>query len=192
MRLIISSLLAALVLNPAQAEPSGFPGVDIKVRQDGDVIIVDCVMHTDVSQDAAWAVLTDFEHMVRFVPNVHESHVLERHGEQLRVQQKGVARYGVLSFSFESLRDIELKPISEIRSRAVGGNVKQMEGTTQLSHDAGGTTIVFHSTSVPGVWVPPMLGLAFVRNEVAEQFHGMLLEMQKRKPPTLSEPRPAT
>ncbi|MBB5018898.1 carbon monoxide dehydrogenase subunit G [Chitinivorax tropicus] len=149
-------------------------------------------MHTDVSQEEAWAVLTDFDHMARFVPNVQESTIIEKKGEQLRVHQKGRARYGLLSFGFESVRDIELKPISEIRSKAISGNVKSMNGVTRLSQDGHGSThITFHSVSVPGVWIPPGVGIAFIKNEISEQFQGMLTEMKRRQPPSMTEQKQA-
>ncbi|WP_171013673.1 SRPBCC family protein [Chitinivorax sp. B] len=152
------------------------------MTKQGEDIVVDCEMVTDVSQAAAWAVLTDFEHMAQFVPNVQESNVVERYGDQIRVQQKGRAHFGLLSFGFESTRDIELKPITQIRSKSISGNVRAMTGITQLSHDNTGTHITFHSVSTPSTWIPPGIGLAFIKNEISEQFQGMLNEMRRRHP----------
>lgn len=84
--------------------------VKVQVLQEGSVIVVDMQMHSTASVREAWSVLTDFAHMIDYVPNLKSSKVLETHGNVLKVQQQGVAQHGFLSFSFESLREIELLP----------------------------------------------------------------------------------
>lgn len=155
--------------------------VKVQVVQDGQAVVVDMHMHSIASVREAWSVLTDFAHMPSFVPNLKSSKVLETHGNLLKVQQQGSAKHGWLSFDFESLREIELIPYEQINSHSIGGSVSQMNGVTRLVADASGTDIQFHSRSIPGFWVPPVIGLEFVRHEVAEQFRAMLEEMERRK-----------
>lgn len=155
--------------------------VKVQVHQEGQQIVVDLLMHTPASQRQAWAVLTDFAHMAEFVPNLRSSSVLESRGNWLKVRQQGIARHGFLSFDFDSLREIELTPYERINSRAIGGSLQKMEGVTQLIPDADGTEIRFHSVSVTGFWVPPLVGDMFVKHEIDEQFRAMLAEMRRRK-----------
>jgi len=155
--------------------------VKVLVHQEGQNIIVDMQMHTPASPREAWAVLTDYTHMAAFVPNLRSSTVLEARSNWLKVQQQGSARHGFLSFDFDSLREIELMPFERINSRAVGGSIQRLEGVTQLIADASGTEIRFHSVSVTGFWVPPMVGSMFVKHEVTEQFAAMLGEIQRRR-----------
>lgn len=159
--------------------------VKVQVVKDGQAIVVDMHMHSTASVREAWSVLTDFAHMPSFVPNLKNSKVLEAHGNLLKVQQQGSAKHGWLSFDFESLREIELLPYEQINSHSIGGSVLQMNGVTRLAADSSGT--VFSPIPAPshasggGGPPPPVIGLEFVRHEVAEQFRAMLEEMERRK-----------
>lgn len=142
---------------------------------------VDLLMLARVPPSMAWAVLTDFEHMARFVPNLTRSQVLSSQGNLLQVSQKGVARYGPFSTEFESIRDIELIPKREIRAHGRSGNVRQMESLMQLEATDDGTRLRYHAEVLPGFWFPPWVGTALVRHETAEQFSAVINEMQRRQ-----------
>ncbi|HJV27194.1 MAG TPA: SRPBCC family protein [Aromatoleum sp.] len=142
---------------------------------------VDLQMHAPVSPSLAWAVLTDFDHMAAFVPNLKSSRIVE-HGENtLKVNQSGTARYGIVTIDFESVRDIRLIPEREIRSHGVGGNFKHMESTMHLEPEADGTRLQYHADVEPEFWLPPLIGPAAVRHETAEQFSAILQEMVRRR-----------
>lgn len=154
---------------------------DVRVERADGGFVVDVVMHAPVRPAQAWAVLTDFEHMASFVPNLKISRVLERSDSVLKVQQQGVARYGLFSAGFESLREIRLTPYSEIRAHGLGGNIQRMESLMRLEPEGNGTRLSYHAEALPGFWFPPMIGPALVRHETAEQFSAMLDEMQRRR-----------
>lgn len=154
---------------------------DVHVERADGGFVVDVVMHTPLRPAQAWAVLTDFEHMASFVPNLKSSRVLERGDGVLKVLQQGVARYGLFSANFESLREIRLAPYSEIRAHGLGGNIQRMESLMRLEPEGSGTRLSYHAEALPGFWFPPMIGPALVRHETAEQFSAMLDEMQRRR-----------
>lgn len=142
---------------------------------------VDLVMLARVPPALAWAVLTDFEHMASFVPNLTRSQVLSSQGNLLQISQKGVARYGPFSTEFESIRDIQLTPKREIRAHGSGGNVRQMDSLMQVEAADEGTRLRYHAEVLPGFWFPPWVGTALVRHETAEQFSAVINEMQRRQ-----------
>ena len=57
-----------------------------------------------------------------------------------------------------------------------------MDGTTQLIEEAGRTKIILHSESIPGNWIPPIIGKTFIEHETREQFREIRTEVLKRKP----------
>lgn len=173
------SLLLALPWLPAYAADE--PEVAVTVAREGDTLTVDALMFVAVTPQEAWAVLADFEHFTDFVPNMQVSRIVSKPGEPLRIEQKGKARYGLLSFSFESLREVELLPYEALKSRSIKGNMKKMETLTRLSAEGGGTRIAYHNEAVPDFWLPPLIGPAFIRHEVAEQFRAFIREMLRRK-----------
>lgn len=154
---------------------------EVRVKRSGSNFTVDLTMYAPVSPSLAWAVLSDFEHMSDFVPNLTSSQVTERSDNMLKVVQKGVARYGLFSANFESIREIRLTPLREIRAHGVGGNIERMESVMQLQAEAAGTRLTYHAEVLPGFWFPPLIGPALVRHETAEQFSAMLQEMIRRQ-----------
>lgn len=157
------------------------PELTVLVHKDGDVIMVDVSFHVAASQREAWAVLTDFDHMSDFVSNLDSSKVVARSGNKLQVAQIGKAARGMLSFAFDSLREVELTPHHTIRTRLISGNMHKMDGTTLLTTDGGDTRVAYHGESIPVVWVPPVVGVKFIEREVREQFREMRAEILKRK-----------
>ena len=155
--------------------------VVVNVVRDGEAFTVDATMHVPVTQQDAWTVLADFDHFADFIPNMQTSRIVSKPGEPLRIEQKGKARYGLLSFSYESLREVELVPFDAIKSRLVKGNMKKLETLTRLSSEDGGTRVIYHSDTIPDFWLPPLIGPALVRHEVAEQFRAFIREMLRRK-----------
>src|SRR2546422_6177740 len=156
------------------------PESDVRVVRSGASFTVDMAMYAPVPPALAWAVLTDFEHYGNFVPNLSSSQVLERSDTVLKVYQKGVARFGFFSANFESTREIQLIPQSEIRAHGVGGNVERMESVMQLQAEGAGTRLNYHAEVRPGFLFPPLIGPALVRHQTAEQFSAMLQEMIRR------------
>ena len=86
----------------------------IDVSRSGELYVVDAVMVVPFSPREAWDVLTDFDAMASFVPNLEVSRVTSRSGDRLQVEQRGVARWGPLSQPFTTVREIELRPIDEV------------------------------------------------------------------------------
>ncbi|MCX7893825.1 MAG: SRPBCC family protein [Burkholderiales bacterium] len=169
--------LAAALAAPAVAEP----GMRVEIARSGDAFMVDAHLVAPVPPREAWAVLTDFEHMSAFVPNLVESRVAGRSASRLTVAQKGVARFGVVSFPFESVREVDLVPHESVRSRTVGGTAGRVESFTRLAAAGAGTRIHYHLEVVPGFWFPGFVGEALLEQEVREQFEAIVQEMLRRQ-----------
>lgn len=177
--------VAAPTLACAQLQPDAavveITQRDIVVERSGDTFTVGLNVVLPVQQSVAWAVLTDYEHMATFVPSLASSEVLERSESRVKVRQQGVARYGPFASAFESVRDIQLTPPSGIRSRTIGGNLRRVDSLTRLQPEPAGTRLLYHTEVEPGVWFPPVVGPAVVREQTARQFTAMLGEMRRRE-----------
>ncbi len=174
-------LVYALVLAAVAPRATAAPDMQIAVSRHGDLMLVDAVLVAPVSQREAWGVLTDFDAMSRFVPNLDESRVSVRSGEHLRVEQRGVARWGVLTHAFTLVREIELQPMDLVRSRTVGGSMRQVTSLTRFAAVAGGTEIRHHLEIGIDTWMPDFLIEPFLRHEVQEQFEAVVAEMLRRR-----------
>lgn len=181
--LALTVLLCCTLLNSVSACADARHDSDIVVRVavDGETVSVDVTMPIEANRELVWAVLTDFSHMASFVTNVHESKVISSQGDVLVISQRGSAKYGPLDFPFESTREIRLTAWDSIQSRQISGNMRKMQGLTQLIENGNGTRMIYHTDSIPGTWIPPLIGKVFVAHEVREQFQQMRDEIMRRK-----------
>jgi carbon monoxide dehydrogenase subunit G len=155
--------------------------IAVKAEKKEGILIVDAELTVAAGTKECWAVLTDFDNMAAFVRGMETSKVMKRSGNVLEVEQKGRAPYGFMSFAYESIRQITLTPYEEIRSHGIGGSVKQYDGVTRVIGEGDSTRIVYHAESVPGVAVPGMLLVPFVRAATQRQFDDMRAEILRRK-----------
>jgi carbon monoxide dehydrogenase subunit G len=164
----------------AHAEPER-PGIVLEVKKNGETVIVDAHFAVSANQHEVWDVLTDFDHMAKFLPNLESSKVLAGGVNKVQVEQKGRITYGLLSFSFENIRDVELSPYQEIRSHLVSGNLKKGEGMTQLISEGSSTRVVYHNESLPGSWLGAAVSLSVIEKASREQFEAIKNEILRRK-----------
>jgi hypothetical protein len=156
------------------------PNIAVTVGQSGEAFIVDATMDVQVPLRTAWDVLTDFDHMTSILGNLTSSKVASRNGNTLVVWQEGVGRYGLLSFSFVSEREIRLEPMKRIVAKSISGTLKRMESETKIVPLDQGVQIRYHAESVPDSLLARMFGASFVRHEIEEQFAAMAREMMRR------------
>jgi carbon monoxide dehydrogenase subunit G len=155
--------------------------IDIKIQNDGEKIIVDASFTVPVTPHHAWAVLTDFDNTPSFMSSIQSSKITHKAGNHLQVSQKGATKYGVFTFSFESVREISLSPFKKIRERMISGNMRAMEETTQLLPEGNQTRIIYHANIIPNTWILKFAGQIFIENEARKQFQEIINEVIRRK-----------
>lgn len=178
--LVFTCLLVANSM-AADASVATEPDLVVKVERRAEQVIVDAKLVVEASPPVVWGVLTDFDHMASFISNLQSSSAKKLGERSFEISQKGRATYGPLSFAFETVRIVELVPPETIRSRQISGTTKSFEGLTRVVFESGRAEISYHGESVPGVWIPPVVGLAFIRNQTEEQFREIRAEMLRRQ-----------
>ncbi|MHB8354604.1 MAG: SRPBCC family protein [Burkholderiales bacterium] len=174
-------VLALLVTSYGNAARTAEPEVSATAVQLGETITVDAVLTVAVSLDTAWAVLTDFDHMTEILGNLTSSKVLSRNGNLWIIRQKGVAKYGFISFPFESEREVRLEPMRRIFARNLTGTLKRMDSELNIaSLEQRVQLLHYHAEIVPDSLLARFFGATFVRHEVEEQLQRMATEMKRR------------
>lgn len=173
--------LAAPAAFQAGALPTD-PSADIavEVRHVGEEVFVRVDCPVRAPHAIVWEVLTDYNNMAQFVTNLKVSELRSRDGDTLQVFQRGSAQRGLLSFTFENLREIRLVPQQEIRSRLISGTLKSSEFTTRVVDDGSDVHIINSGRFVPEVWVPPLIGPAVIEAETRKQFEEIRAEILRR------------
>lgn len=172
--------LALLTVSLSSAAHVVEPVVIASASQLGETITVDATLTVEVSLDTAWEVLTDFDHMTSILTNLTLSEVLSRNGNLWVIRQKGVARYGLLSFPFESEREVRLEPMKRILARNLTGTLKRMDSELNISSREQVVQLHYHAEIVPDSLLGRFFGATFVRHEVEEQLQRMATEMERR------------
>jgi hypothetical protein len=175
-------LLLGLTLSLVAAAATGEDDnrITVVVHQHDDAVHVDVRFRVGVHPPEAWDVLTDFDHLVGVVTSLESSKILSRSGTSIVVHQRGKATRGLLTFGFDTIREVKLTPYEEIRSHLISGTLKMSEGLTQLSSDGDGTLIVNHGEFTPNFTLPPILGVQFIEAETRKQFGELRDEMLRR------------
>ena len=159
-RFLLASCLGLTALLPvsplAATDPSAFPAVE--VREEGGLYTVTAAF--EVSQPAlvARAVLTDYERIPRFMPDVKTSIVRERAGARVVVEQEAVASLMMFSKRIYLLLEIE-ETDAALRFRdAAGRSFAHYQGEWRWSAPAEGRTIVnYRLAARPAFSVPEFL-----------------------------------
>ena len=76
---------------------------------------------------------------------------------------------------------IEEMPPEKLTFRAVRGNMRQMRGEWRIDKAADGINLVYDAELEPAFWVPPLIGTAVLRHDVADQVAGVVREIIRRQ-----------
>ena len=152
----------------------------VRVQKFGPSVAVDVDCPVDAPWSVVWEVLTDYEHMAQFISNIEYSGVEDRTDNVLRVRQKGKASRGPLTLRFDYLREVELVPYHEIRSRLISGDLKASDFVTRIVEVAEKVHIVNTGRYTPNLWVPPVIGPALIEAETQKQFGEIRSEIMRR------------
>lgn len=163
----------------ASARMSALPDPTVQVHRQDSNLILDITYQVPVQPQEAWATLTDFENQPGFMPNLEVSRVLQRSGNRLQIEQKGVAKVGFFSFHYVSQRELEMTPFQLIRSHSLSGDI-QMESTLALIPAGDGTRIAYHVNAVSKLPVPTSLVASYLSDMLRDQFKAMGDEMMRR------------
>ncbi|MGH8684966.1 MAG: SRPBCC family protein, partial [Nitrosospira sp.] len=71
---------APIVNSAAQIIERHNTDIDVKVKNDGELITVDVAFTVPVLPQQAWAVLTDFDNIPNFISSIRSSKVIDRSG----------------------------------------------------------------------------------------------------------------
>ena len=174
------ALLGAVIVASGVSFAADSPIRSIDVVQDSDRYRADLVMFAPVPLNVAWDVLTDFDHMAKWVPNLRESKGTVTEPNTVMVEQQGTAKFGIFSFPYTSVRKMQLTPQKTVKATQIEGNMKQLESLMTLTPDGNGTRLNYHLEMVPGGLAATVLSKDFLQHELSDQFTAIIGEMVRR------------
>ena len=180
LRQMMQASVIALLLPFAASHAADQEFVD--VTRHGDAVTVDASATIRAPALLIWETLTDYDHLAEFIPGMKRSHVIGRRGTVVTVEQEGEA--SILGFGYPIRLVVEadeLRPAA-ITVRMLTGNFRQFSGVYRVDKVAEGSFALSWSGIVePDISLPPIIGTVLLRENIADQFLGLVREIERRE-----------
>ncbi len=145
---------------------------------------VDIRAYIDVPADlaSAWSVLTDYNRLSEFVPDMQSSRVISKPGEPIKVYQRGKKSWLLVDMPLELVFNMEETPTSSIRFHLISGNINDMYGEWQLAPFGQGVRIKYFALMKPGLFSPRAPGDSLlIESDIENMMQSIGREILRRK-----------
>jgi ribosome-associated toxin RatA of RatAB toxin-antitoxin module len=132
---------------------------------------------------AVWKILTNYERMNEFVPDLESCKVLSRNGNEAIVEQFGTARFLFMERSIHLVVRATETPMSTIDIALISGDMKHYESHWELVPvpETGGTRILYSGKLIPNFYVPGMLGAKMIKADISRMMAAVLVRLDKHQ-----------
>ena len=129
-----------------------------------------------------WKTLTGYERMSEFVPDLSSCRVLSRNGNEVIIEQQGMARFLFMNHAIRLVVRATETPLTAIDIALISGDMRHYESRWNLYPipETGGTRIVFSSRLMPGFYVPGMLGTTMIRGDIERMMAAVLARIDSQ------------
>jgi ribosome-associated toxin RatA of RatAB toxin-antitoxin module len=171
----------------AQASKAELPKLEVSVnRVDADtrhMYEVDATAMVAAPLPRVWRVLTGYERMSEFVPDLESCKVLSRNGNEVIVEQFGVARFLFMAKAIHLIVRATEQPMSSIDISLISGDMKHYESRWELIPvpETGGTKIVYSGKLAPNFYVPGILGSNMIRSDIQHMMSAVVTRIERRE-----------
>jgi len=128
-----------------------------------------------------WRILTDYDHMAEFVPDLHSARVVSRTGNTVIVEQLGAARLLFLRRAIRLVVQVHEQAPDKIDVSLVDGDMKVYRCSWELVPvpGANGTRVLYSATIAPKFYVPGIVGASLVRKDIARMMAAVLARLDR-------------
>ena len=177
-------LFAALILWSAGAAPvvatSDPDTTDVAVRAEKGVYTVSARFQVAQSPSVVVTVLTDYENIPQFMPDVRTSIVRERDSGRAVVEQEAAPRFMMVSKRVHLVLDVrEQGGVITFRDRC-GRSFARYEGRGGMRGDEEGTEITYDLVAEPSFDVPEFILKRLLRRDAGRMIEGLRKELARR------------
>jgi ribosome-associated toxin RatA of RatAB toxin-antitoxin module len=154
------------------------------IRNGEPLFEVTAIGFVHASAEQAWQVLTDYEHLPDFVPDLVSVRLLSRSGNVARIEQRSSAGFLFMSHTIRMLLQIEEVPYSTIDVALLEGDMRRYDTHWDLEPVIGngmtGTRVTFSGVMEPNFFVPPLFGRAIVEVNLKRTVEAVIAEIERR------------
>lgn len=177
------SALALVAATPwAAAAPSLRAVADVDRSIAFGTITIKAYVDVPVATGVAWNVLTDYDRLADFVPDMHQSRLISKPGYPPRVHQRGEKTWLLLDAPFEVILQMDEAPNSRIRFRQLAGTLREMYGEWRLLPIKYGMRITYYARMEPGLLSPRVPGDSYlIEADIQRMLEAIGREMLRRQ-----------
>jgi len=136
----------------------------------------------------SWKVLTDYDRLAEFVPNLTRSQVDSSAGNERVVTQNGFARFLFIRQNIDLVLHVTEQPMEAIDIRLVSGNMREYQARWELQAmppmphpgDDGRTRIAYTGIIAPDFYVPTLFGATLMKSDLRNMLNAVKAEIEKR------------
>ena len=165
-------------LTAAASEPAPSPQVTVHEVQGTYTVTA----RFDVPQPSAvaFAVLSDYEQIPKFMPDVRRSIVLERSAGRATVEQEAISQFMMFSKKVHLLLEVTEGENSIRFEDRSGRSFESYAGSWQGTPSDAGTTITYRLTARPTFDVPEFILKRLLKRDSAEMINRLRVEIASR------------
>jgi hypothetical protein len=187
-RLLLPWLLlgwAVIGANSVAADES----IKVEAAWDGDFVSVSANASLPVEAATAWSVLTDFDHISRFIPDLVAMRIVARRHNGMVVEYEGAFSFLFFRLPMHLLLDVVLEPPRRILARSLSGDLKDLSSSYEIHELSQALRLSYKARFRPDFALPRFIVLSFVRHEIEKQFTAMVNEIVRRGKPAARNSR---
>lgn len=176
MLLTAASLMIALTGAMAEAGPAP----TVTVREERGVYSVSARFHVSEPPAAALAVLTDYEQIPRFLPDVTSSVVRERTEKRAVVEQEAISRMMMFTKKVHLMLEIfEGGDAIRFRDRC-GRSFEKYDGAWRVTASGTGSDVLYELTAKPSFDVPEFILKRLLKRDSIRTIERLAAEITSR------------
>ncbi|KEF41797.1 MAG: oligoketide cyclase [Cyanobium sp. CACIAM 14] len=128
-----------------------------------------------------WSVLTDYDHLDQFIPNLASSRQLWRRGNRVALEQVGSQQFCGLRFSARVQLELSEEPErGRLSFRMLEGDFRCFQGIWQVGADTTSTWLLYDLTVQGKPGMPIGLIEQRLKDDLASNLRGVQREAQRR------------
>jgi carbon monoxide dehydrogenase subunit G len=156
------------------------PEPQVSVREDRGTYTVTARFEIQQSAAIALEVLSDYEQIPNFMPEVQSSIVVDRTGGRTLVQQEAVSRFMMFSKTEHLLLDVTREPGAIRFVDRCGKSFISYAGAWRAVTDNGRTIVSYELTAKPGFEVPEFILKRLLKRDSARMIERLRREIGSR------------
>ena len=172
--------VAVLVL-AVQARGAQDVGVDAQLRGNALAITTHATIRAPLP--VIWQTLTDYDHLAEFIPGMRMSRVVQRHGATVIVEQVGEAKFLIFHYPIDVVVQSDEHYPATIAVHVLSGNLRRLAGAYRIETVPGTReqfVLRWQGVIEPDIPLPLFITAPGLRETVADQFAGMVREIERR------------